>query len=212
MLNGVEVATQLVHLLLLIHVVLFGAFAPQAQSRPAQSAQLAKSNRCVNPQELCVGEGCTERVPVIFGTPYVVPKLKITLIDEHTNKPAARAKMLVHYTFKWFEYPYYPEDEHPFGVWSEASYSTDECFANEDGVIEADEFKVEPHGYYKGIYSLGRKPKFTYLFIVYELPYVGSTTKHCTTSTHFSRSQLDKCRRSGRCEFTIRDGCPSDWR
>ena len=29
--------------------------------------------------------------------------------------------------------------------------------------------------------------------------------------TDFSRSQLDKCRRSGRCEFTIRDGCPLDW-
>jgi len=159
-----------------------------------------------------MGEGCNKRVPVIFGTPYVVPKIKITLIDKHTNKPAAGAKMLVHYGFKWLEYPYYPNDEHPLGAWTETGYSTGECFADGDGVIEAAEFKVEPHGYYKGIHSLWRKPKFTNVLVVYELPYVGSSNKHCTTSTDFSRSQLDKCRRSGRCEFTIRDGCPLDWR
>ena len=174
-------------------------------------AQVANSNRCVNPEELCTGEGCNKRVPVIFGTPYVVPKLKITLIDKHTNKPAAGARMLVHYGFRWLEYPYYPTGEYPFGAWTETSYATGACFANGDGVIETDEFKVEPHGYYKGIHSLGRKPKFTHLSIGYELPYVGSTTKHCTTSTDFSRAQLDKCRRSGRCEFTIRHGCPRDW-
>ena len=178
----------------------------------AAVAQTTKNNRCVNAEETCMGEGCNKRIPVIFGKAYLVPKLKITLIDRNTNKPAAGAKMLVHYDFKWLEYPYYPNDEHPFGAWSESGYSTDPCFANEDGVIETDQFKVEPHGYYKGIYSFGKKPKFTVVFITYELPYLGSTTKHCTTSTHFSRSQLDKCRRNGRCEFTIRDGCPRDWR
>jgi hypothetical protein len=175
-------------------------------------AQSAKSNRCVNAQETCMGEGCNKRVPVIFGTPYVVPKIRIKLIDKNTNKPAAGVKMGVGYGFKWLEYPYYPNDEHPFGVWTEASYATDDCFANEDGVIEVDEFKVEPHGYYKGIYSIGKKPKFTTVSIGYELPYVGSSTKHCSTGTDFTRAQLEKCRRKGRCEFTIRDGCPPEWR
>lgn len=175
-------------------------------------AQKAKDNRCVNAEETCVGEGCEKRVPVIFGAPYLVPKLKITLIDKNTNKPAAGASMLVHYEFKWLEYPYYPYHEYPFGTWSEARYSTDPCFANEDGVIETDQFKVKPHGYYKGIHAVGKKPKFTLVSITYELPYVGSSTKHCTTSTDITRSQLDRCRRDGRCEFTFRDGCPPEWR
>jgi hypothetical protein len=175
----------------------------------ASVAQTAKSNRCVNPEETCMGEACNKRVPVIFGRPYVVPKLKITLIDKNTNKPAAGVKMGVGYGFEWLEYPY---PEHPRGVWTEASYATSDCFANEDGVIEVDEFKVEPHGYYKGIYSNGKTPKFTTVSIGYRLPYVGSSTKHCSTGTEFTRAQLEKCRRKGRCEFTIKDGCPSEWR
>jgi hypothetical protein len=178
----------------------------------AAIAQNAKSNRCANPEETCVGEGCNKRVPLIFGTPYLVPRLKITLIDRNTNKPAAGARMLVHYGFKWLEYPYYPYDEYPFGTWTEANYSTDPCFANEDGVIEADRFKLEPRGYYKGVYSFGKKPKFTMVSITYELPYVGSPNKHCTTATDITRSQLEKCRRKGRCEFTFKDGCPPEWR
>ena len=174
-------------------------------------AQTAKNNRCVNAEETCMGEGCNKRVPVVVGKSYLVPKLRITLIDTNTDKPAAGARMLVHYGFKFFEYPFYPADEYPFGTWSDGKYSTDPCLSNEDGVIETDQFKVEPHGYYKGIYSLGKKPEFTVVWIAYELPYIGSTTKHCTTSTEFSRSDLEKCRRNGLCEFTIRDGCPPDW-
>ena len=117
--------------------------------------------------------------------------------------------MLVHYGFKWLEYD--PTDEHPI-AWSEEAYSTDPCFASEDGVIETDSFKVEPHGYYKGKHSVGHKPKFTNVSITYELPYVGSSKYHCTTSTDLTRPQLEKCRRDGSCEFTIKDGCPPDWR
>jgi len=178
----------------------------------AANAQNAGSNHCVKAEETCIGEGCNKRVPVIFGAPYFVPKLKITLIDKNTNKPAAGARMIVHYGFKWLEYPYYPDHEHPFGAWTEASYSTAACFANKEGVIEVDQFTVEPHGYYKGIYSIGKKPKFTTLSITYELPYVASSSKHCTTATDITRSQLEKCRRKGRCEFTLKDGCPAEWR
>jgi hypothetical protein len=72
-------------------------------------AQTTQGNRCVNPEEICMGEGCNKRVAVIFGKSYSVPQLKITLIDKNTNKPATGAKMLVHYGFKWLEYPYYPK-------------------------------------------------------------------------------------------------------
>ncbi|MBX3278942.1 MAG: hypothetical protein KF868_13135 [Acidobacteria bacterium] len=172
----------------------------------ATFAQTPKNNRCDPPEETCMGPGCEKRVPVIFGKPYVVPTLKIKLIDRNTNKPAAGIKVSVGYGFKWFEYPY---PEHPRGVWSEASYST-ECVANEEGVIEVDEFKVEPHGWYKGVYA--REPQFTKVTIGYELPYVGSAGKNCATGTDISRSQLERCRRKNRCEFTIRDGCPAEWR
>ena len=178
----------------------------------AARAQTTRNNRCVNAEETCVGEGCTKRVAVIFGKAYLVPKLKIRLIDKNTGKPAAGAKMSVGYNFRWLEYPYYPKDEHPLGVWTDAAYATDECFADDEGVIEVDAFKVEPHGYYKGIHSVGKTPKFTTVSIRYDLPYVGSSTKHCATSTDFTRSQLEKCRRKGLCEFTIRDGCPPNWR
>lgn len=177
------------------------ALATHAQTVP-------KKNLCDPPEEICQGAGCEKRIPVVFGDPYLVPPLKIQLIDKHTNKPAAEARITLNYRWKWFEYPF---TEAPLGVWSEASYSTT-CSANEDGVIEVAAFKVEPHGWYKGIYSLGKKPKFSYIEVGYELPYVGSKEKKCYTYTEFSRAQIDKCRKSGRCEFQIKDGCPPEWR
>ena len=198
----------------LLHVAIVTGLLVLCTSRAHEIAlaQTDKDNRCVNTEITCVGEGCNKRIPAVFGKTYLVPKFKITLIDKNTNKPAARARVLVHYGFKYFEHPYEPSDEYPFGAWIEGKYSTDPCLSNEDGVIETDQFKMEPHGYYKGVYSRGKKPEFTGISVTYELLYVGSTTKHCTTSTDFSRSDLDKCGRNGVCEFTIRDGCPQDWR
>jgi hypothetical protein len=155
-----------------------------------------------------MGAGCEKRVPVIFGKPYLVPKLKIRLLDKYTNKPVAGASITVSYNWKWLEYPY---TEAPFGTWSEENYSTT-CYANEDGVIEVGEFKVEPHGWYKGIYSVGKNPKFLSVTVGYDLPYVRNSEKKCHTYTDVTRSQLDKCKRSGKCEFTVKDACPLDWK
>jgi hypothetical protein len=174
----------------------------------ATFGQTPRNNRCEPPEEICMGVGCEKRVPVIFGTHYEVPTLRVKLIDKNTNKPASVASITFNYNWKWLEYPY---TEHPFGVWSEENYSTT-CSADEGGIVEVGQFKVEPHGWYKGIYSVGKKPRFTGVTVGYDLPYVGSTEKHCHTYTEISRSQLEKCRRNGRCEFTIKDGCPSDWR
>ena len=168
-----------------------------------QDQPVAKTNFCAPPEEICQGVGCEKRVPVIFGKPYLVPRLKIQLFDKNTNKPASGARITLNYIWQWLEYPY---TEAPFGSLSEASYSTT-CSANEEGVIEVAEFKVEPHGWYKGIYSIGHKPKFLNVTVGYELPYVRSSEKHCYTYTEISRAQLDRCRRSGRCEFPIKDGC-----
>ena len=174
--------------------------------RPAESG--AKTNICHPPEEICQGVGCEKRVPVIFGEPYVVPHLKIQLFDKNTSKPASGAPITLNYNWKWLEYPY---PEAPLGAWSEENYSTT-CSANEDGVIEVAEFKVEPHGWYKGVYSIGSKPRFLGVTVGYDLPYVGSKEKHCHTYTEISKAQLDKCRRSGQCEFPIKDGCPPSWK
>ncbi len=173
-----------------------------------QAQTVAQANVCDPPEETCMGDGCEKRVPVIFGKPYLVPRLRIQLFDKNMGKPAAGVGITLNYTWNWLEYPY---NEAPFGAWSEANYSTT-CSANKDGVIEVGEFKVEPHGWYKGVYSVGRKPRFLSVTAGYDLPCVGSKEKKCHTYTEISRSRLDKCRRSGRCEFPITDGCPPDWK
>jgi len=174
----------------------------------SQAPQLPKSNLCEMPEENCMGDECERGEPVIFGKPYLVPKLKIRLLDKYTNKPVAGAGITLNYNWKWLEYPY---TEAPFGIWEEESYSTT-CYANEDGVIEVGEFKVEPHGWYKGIYSVGKKPRFLSVTVGYGLPYVGTSIKGCYTYTDITKAQLDKCKRSGKCEFPIRDACPLDWK
>jgi len=162
------------------------------------------SNVCEPPEETCMGEECERSKPVIFGKPYVVPRLKIRLLDERTNKPLAGTKITLNYIWKWLEYPY---TERPFGAWEEDAYSTS-CYANDEGAIEVGEFKVEPRGWYKGIYSVGRAPRFLNVTAGYDLPYVGTKIKGCYTYTTFTKADLDKCKRRGRCEFTIRDACP----
>jgi len=186
-----------VNLLILI-LVLSGATFSQTPS--------PKSNVCNSPVETPNQFPVTE--PVIFGKPYLVPKLKVQLLDKYTNKPFAGAEVTVNYVWEWLEYPY---TEAPFGAWSEGNYSAT-CYANEGGIVEIEEYKVEPHGWYKGIYSIGRKPRFLNVRVGYELPYVKTKEKHCHTYTEITKMELDKCKRSGKCEFTIKDSCPLDWK
>lgn len=174
----------------------------------SQTSTPASSNLCAPPEEICMGVGCEKRVPVIFGKPYLVPNLKIRLLDKYTNKPMAGAEITLNYNWEWLEYPY---TEHPFGAWSQENYSTT-CYANADGVIEVGEFNVEPHGWYKGIHSVGKKPRFLNVTVGYDLPYIHSPEKKCHTYTDISKAQLDKCRRTGKCEFTVKDACPLDWK
>ena len=154
-----------------------------------------------------MGSECERGAPVIFGTPYLAPKLKVRLLDENTNKPLVGSRITLNYVWGWLEYPY---QEAPFGAWSEENYSTT-CYSDKEGVIEVGEFKVEPHGWYKGIYSVGHNPKFLNVSVGYELPYVRNSEKKCYTYAEITRSELDGCKRSGNCEFTIKDACPADW-
>ena len=165
-------------------------------------------NVCEPPEETCMAEECERGEPVIFGKPYKVPRLKIRLLDERTNKPLAGTKITLNYIWKWLEYPY---TERPFGAWEEDAYSTS-CYADGEGVIEVGEFEVRPRGWYKGIHSAGRAPRFLNVTAGYDLPYVGTNINGCYTYTTFTRADLDKCKRVGKCEFTIRDACPPDWK
>lgn len=174
----------------------------------SQTPGSPESNLCEPPVENCMGDECERGKPVVFGKPYLAPKLKVRLLEKYTNKPVAGSRITVSYYWKWFEYPY---RKVPFGTWSEENYSTT-CYANEDGVIEVGEFKVEPHGWYKGIYSVGKKPKFLHVMVGYQLPYVGTNETGCYTYTDITIAELNKCKRSGKCEFTIRDACPLDWK
>ncbi len=103
--------------------------------------------------------GLPQKQPVVYGEPYIVPKLRLRITDERTGVPIARREVIVRYVWRWFEYPY---QEHPLGVWSDA-YELVRCRTNEDGVIEVPEFKVVPRGWYKGKLLMGRRPEFTHL-------------------------------------------------
>src|SRR5215213_7463478 len=126
-------------------LALLGVISGQAPS------SLTNSTVCGAPNENCMGAECERGEPVIFGKPFLVPKMKIRLLDKHTNKPLARIEVTVRYVWEWLEYPY---PEHPFGAWSEESYSAS-CVTSGDGSIEIAEFNVVPHGWYKGKFSLG---------------------------------------------------------
>jgi hypothetical protein len=153
------------------------------------------------------GTEWAEGAPVIFGNHYLVPPLKIQLLHEITNKPIVGTEITLSYVWKYLEPP---SPEHRFGAWEETSYSTD-CYSNEEGAIEVAEFKLEPIGWYKGIHSALRKPTFLHVRVGYKLPSVRNREGGCYTYTEVTKSQLDECKRRGKCEFTIKDSCAGDW-
>ena len=143
-----------------------------------------------------MGARCERGEPVIFGKPYIAPKLKLRVVDENTNQPLIGIEITVLYVWEWLEYPY---PERPFGVWSEEKYSS-LCVTNKEGIVEVDEFKVLPQGWYKGIHSIGRKPRFTHMEVSMAL------TK-CFTSESLKRGELDKNKRSDNREITLKTSC-----
>lgn len=99
--------------------------------------------------------------PVIFGKPFIVPSLRIRVIESGAGNPLIRKELIVRYVWRWLEYPY---QEHPFGAWSDA-YDLMRCVTDQNGMIIIAEHKVIPSGWYKGKYSLGHKPSFQHLDI-----------------------------------------------
>jgi hypothetical protein len=100
-----------------------------------------------------------EKAPVVYGTAYVIPNLRLRILDTQTGVAVTGREVIVRYVWRWFEYPY---QEHPLGVWSDA-YVLRKCATDEHGLIEVSEFKVTPRGWYKGRLLLWRKPAFTHL-------------------------------------------------
>ena len=160
-----------------------------------QSARPA-AGRCLPPAERCLGKDCERGKPIIFGKAYDVPRLRLRLLDENTNKPLAGVPLTVRYQWEWLEYPY---PEHPFGAWSGESYLA-ECVTDGGGLVEVEKYRVVPHGWYKGFYSIGHKPRFTSVALGFEL-------SKCLATTGITKSEMKKCARKGVCEFTFRKSC-----
>jgi len=151
---------------------------------------------CGPPAEDCLGADCRRGEPVIFGKPYVAPRLSLRVVGEEDGRPLPGIKLAVRYVWEWLEYPY---PERPFGVWSEGSYSSP-CVTGEDGSAAAAEFRVVPRGWYKGAHAAGRRPRFVRVDVTLVLP-------KCLTSRSYGRRELDRCRRRGDCELTLKVSC-----
>jgi hypothetical protein len=106
------------------------------------------------------GQGRPQKAPVVYGTPYLVPKFRLLVADKETGAPIAEREVIVRYVWRWFEYPY---PERPLGVWSDA-YDLVRCTTNNQGEVEMSEFKVGPMAWYDGEMLMGRKPELVTYF------------------------------------------------
>jgi hypothetical protein len=129
--------------------------------------------------------GRPPKPPVVYGKPYIVPKLRLHVADEQTGVPVAEREVIVRYVWRWFEYPY---QEHPLGVWSDA-YDLVRCMTDKHGVVGMSEFKVVPRGWYRGKMLIGRKPEFTHLDVSVHLE------KHLT-HVRITKRELDRYKSS----------------
>ncbi len=177
-------------------VVLALLLLPAARVEGCGQTARAAAGRCTRPAERCSGADCERSKPVIFGKAYDVPRLRLRLLDENTNKPLPGVQVVVRYEWEWLEHPY---PEHPFGAWSEERHVA-ECVTDGEGFVEVEKYRVVPHGWYKGFYSIGHKPRFKHVGLSFDL------TK-CLTTAGIERSQLKKCARKGPCAFTFRRSC-----
>jgi len=105
------------------------------------------------------GYGRLQKPPVIYGKPYIVPKLRLVFTDEQTGRPIAKRQVIVRYVWRWWEYPY---PDRLFGVWSDTNDLV-RCTTSDQGEVEVSEFRVVPSGWYKGKMLMGRRPEFTHL-------------------------------------------------
>jgi hypothetical protein len=166
-----------------------------------QAAQ-AEAGKCGEPSENCFGTACRRGEPVIFGKPYAAPRLRLRVVDEGTGRPLAGVRLTTLYVWQWLEYPY---PEHLFGAWTDESYSAS-CATDGGGLVEVKEFNVVPHGWYKGIHSVGHKPRFSRV-------QVSMVLEKCIRSWSFDRKALDRCRRrGGTCELTLKASCPASFK
>jgi hypothetical protein len=99
--------------------------------------------------------------PVVHGKPYVVPTLRLRVVDAQTGKPIVGRELMVHYVWRWYEYSH---EGHVLGVWSDVSIPR-KCTTDQEGFLSVPEFRITPHGWYKGKLLLWRKPEFTHLSV-----------------------------------------------
>jgi hypothetical protein len=134
-----------------------------------------------------------EKPAVVYGTAYVIPNLRLRILDTRTGVVASAREVIVRYVWRWFEYPY---QEHPLGVWSDA-YVLRKCATDEQGFVEVSEFTVTPRGWYKGKLLLWRKPVFTHLDVSVHLE------KHIS-HVRIDKSEIERYRKSRADVITLR--------
>jgi hypothetical protein len=129
---------------------------------------------------------------VIFGRPFIVPNVRIRFVSANTGQPLVGKEVIVRYVWRWLEYP---RQEHPFGAWSDG-YDLVRCITDENGVISVTEREVVPRGWYRGRYTLGRKPSFRHLDISIH-------TERSIIHRQIERRNLEGLRRRNQREVTL---------
>lgn len=136
--------------------------------------------------------------PVIEGTPYVVPTLRLRIVDAQSGKPVADREVWVQYVWHWFEYPH---EGFVFGVWSDVRIPR-KCATDLEGFVDVPQFRVTPRGWYKGKLLLWHKPEFTHL----EIKTTRSTGTGAvqTDSFEIDRKDLNRYQDEKRQSLTLR--------
>jgi hypothetical protein len=94
--------------------------------------------------------------PLVWGEPYTVPAIELKVVDDDTGQTLADKKVVVHYSWRWVEFP---ESSNPESAWSRGGEIV-QCVTDEKGAILLPSHKVEPRGWYDGNLLKGRKPNF----------------------------------------------------
>ena len=177
-------------------VILMAVFGltPHAEQIPDS---LEARDKCGNVEN--VPSHFDKTPPLIYGKPYVVPRLRFHILDAQTGTPIIGREVIVHYSWRWFEYPL---PENLFGGWTQSSVLR-KCVTDNLGFLEIPEFQVTPSGWYSGKFLLGRKPEFSHLE-------VSVHWEKRITSFSFNKSSIERYQKEKTNGISLR--VPAPWK
>jgi len=181
--------------------IIFGTVAAFSVAIPSHSQRIPDFVAKLNLNSTCSPIGYfkshPDKPPIVFGEPFVIPKLRVKFVDKATGTPVNGRYIVVHYQWQYFNPTVTPGAEFcSRGCWRDA-YENAQCITDDDGSVVLPEVTLVPSGWFKS------KPKLFFSTAPrFEEVAIAIHAEHWIFSNHLSRKELKKIREKGQSGVT----------